>query len=91
MSDEIKITVPDNHFECVLVAALRYSIGRRTYMPELVTNFIKGYCAGKLSKHILEVMIRDIDTASSLGDGCDIETWLSFKAWLEKEAEENAT
>ena len=59
-------------------------------MPELVTNFIKGYCKGKLSQHIISVMIHDISTAASLGDDCDVETWVSFKAWLQKEAE-NAT
>ena len=79
---KITIETPDNHFEAVLISAVRYSIGRRTYMPDLVTSWIKGHCAGALSKQIVDVMIRDIDTAPSLGDDCDARTWMEFREWL---------
>ena len=84
------IQTPDNHFEAVLISAVRYSIGRRTYMPDLVTGWIRGHCAGALSRQTAEVMIRDIDTAASLGDGCDIKTWLEFREWLTKEVSGDA-
>ena len=79
---KITIETPDNHFEAVLISAVRYSIGRRTYMPDLVTSWIRGHCAGALSRQTVEVMIRDIDTAASLGDDCDARTWMEFREWL---------
>ena len=78
----ITIHTPDNHFECVLMSAVRYCIGRRTYMPETVTSWIMGFCNGKLSQKTVGVMIRDIDEAHSLGDQCDAETWARFREWL---------
>ena len=83
--DEIKITVPDNHFEGVLISAIRYCIGRRMYMPETVTRWIMAHCAGKLERITINVMKRDIDEAHCLGDRCDVETWQKFRAWLDKQ------
>ena len=85
---KIEITVPDNQFECLLVAAVRYSIGRRTYMPETVTRWIAENCYHKLSQRIIEVMLRDIDTAPGLGDDCDVTTWSDFRAWLKMQERE---
>lgn len=78
------IQTPDNHFELVLISAVRYCIGRRTYMPEAVTSWIKGHCAGELSRQTVEVMILDIDTAASLGDNYDAKIWMKFREWLTK-------
>ena len=85
------IQTPDNHFELVLISAVRYCIGRRTYMPEAVTSWIKGHCAGALSRQTVEVMIRDIDTAASLGDDCDAKTWMQFREWLKGQEVQNET
>ena len=79
------IETPDNHFESVLISAVRYCIGRRTYMPETVTRWIMGHCKGQLSEQTVAVMIRDIDEAAArygLGDGCDVKTWMEFREWL---------
>lgn len=78
----ITIYTPDNHFDCVLMSAVRYCIGRRTYMPETVTSWIMGFCKGKLEQKTIAVMIRDIDEAASLGDECDVQTWMRFREWL---------
>lgn len=85
--NEIKIDTQSNSFEAVLISAVRYCIGRRTYMPDVVTRWIKGHCAGALSSLTIGVLIRDIDEAESLGDECDVRTWMDFRAWLKAQEE----
>lgn len=75
----------DNHLEAILISAVRYCIGRRTYMPDIVTEYIMHNFDGKLSKKTIGVMIRDIDEAHGLGDRCDVDVWMKFKAWLHKQ------
>lgn len=36
-----KIDLQDDNFTCILTAAIRYTLGRQTYMPSLVTGFIR--------------------------------------------------
>lgn len=86
----IKIT-PDQveFFGAVLNCAVRYCLGRATYMPGLVTDWIMGNCKGLLTANTLFVMKRDIDEAESrngLGMDCDVRTWKRFRAWLEEES-----
>lgn len=81
------INTPDNHFDCLLISAVRYCIGRCTYMPSIVTGWIMSHCKGQLEQTTISVMIRDIETAGSLGDSCDVETWMKFLAWLKKESD----
>ena len=85
----IKIT-PDqvDFFGAVLTCAVRYCLGRCTYMPSLVTDWIMEHCSGLLTAKTLCVMKRDIDEAESqnrLGMGCDVRTWKRFREWLEGE------
>ena len=84
------IDLPDNHFEAVLISAVRYCIGRRSYMPDVVTRWIMGHCKGQLSANTISVMIRDINEAADLGDACDVETWMGFREWLKREGDANA-
>jgi hypothetical protein len=35
----------DEDFGCIVNSALRYSIGRHTYMPSVVMNFVRKYLA----------------------------------------------
>ena len=81
----------DEDLRTILICAIRYSLGRRTYMPGIVTDWIKGHCAGKLPKGTIEIMMRDIQEQremgeranyDSLGDQCDVRTWEKFEAWL---------
>lgn len=85
----IKIT-PDqvDFFGAVLTCAVRYCLGRMTYMPGLVTDWIMDHCKGLLTAKTLCVMKRDIDEAeqrNGLGMDCDVRTWKRFRAWLEEE------
>lgn len=83
----IKIA-PDqiDFFGAVLNCAVRYCIGRKTYMPGLVTDWIMQHCSGLLTNKTLGVMKRDIDEAAArdgLGMACDVQTWIRFREWLE--------
>ena len=83
----IKI-MPDqiDFFGAVLNCAVRYCIGRKTYMPRLVTDWIMRHCSGLLTNKTLGVMKRDIDEAAArdgLGMDCDVQTWRRFREWLE--------
>ena len=52
--------VADSDLECIIGCALRYAIGRNTYMPGLVCDFIKKHI-DVLSENAVDVMINDID------------------------------
>lgn len=89
----IKIA-PDqiDFFGAVLNCAVRYCIGRMTYMPGLVTDWIMQHCHGLLTGKTIFVMKRDIDEAKEhdgLGMDCDVETWRKFREWLDKEEAQN--
>lgn len=78
----------DDDLQVILICAVRYSLGRATYMPGLVTGWIMGHCKGKLTKNTKSVMVSDIDEArkrNALGMDCDVRTWLKFYAWLKGE------
>ena len=78
----------------VAICAVRYALGRRTYMPGLVTEWIMANFAGRMPKNIAEIMLRDIKEQreygeragyDSLGDPCDVRTWEKFEEWLKEE------
>lgn len=49
-----------NHFELMMISALRYAIGRYTYMPSITIEYIR-YLIPQLSAKTLFIMKRDID------------------------------
>lgn len=65
--DRIKFIPVNDDFEAVLTCAIRYSLGRQTYMPELVINFINPLLS-QLSDKTLYCMNKDISEANSYGD-----------------------
>lgn len=77
----------------IYTCALRYAFGRMTYMPGLVTDYIKRH-ADTVANKELNIMIRDIQdeiaTAERIGDkhfgmDCDKRTWMDFYRWLLEE------
>ncbi len=77
------INDPDLGF--VAVVAVRYSIGRKTYAPGLVTDFVKRYW-GILNSPTRAVLLKDMETeiasGRSLGSDFDAVLWVEFKHWL---------
>jgi hypothetical protein len=49
-----------NHFELMMISALRYAIGRYTYMPSVTIEYIR-YLIPQLSAKTLFIMQRDIE------------------------------
>lgn len=52
--------VVSQDFELMMISALRYAIGRYTYMPRVTIDYIR-YLIPQLSTKTLFVMKRDID------------------------------
>lgn len=73
--------VADDDLECIIGCAMRYALGRSTYMPSLVCDFIKKHL-DILSKKSLEVMIRDI-VIDLKSDTPQADVWQSLKSELE--------
>lgn len=76
-------------FNNVLICAIRYCLGRQTYMPSLVMDFIRENKEW-LELNTVNIMLRDIKEFGEWNDGkygmeCDTRDWLSFIGWLESE------
>lgn len=71
------IDIESNDFGCILTAAVRYSLGRRTYMPSLVTSFIRPFLP-YLSDNTVWNLQKDVSECRNYGDDCDIQTWTAF-------------
>ena len=69
----------------IAICALRYCVGRRTYMPSLVIDWVKANWE-LLSVGDRQVIYHDtrkaIASGRSLGHDCDRDTWLEFQVWL---------
>lgn len=63
-------------FEHMLISAVRYALGRRTYIVEVTCNYIACQIPS-LSENCKEIMIHDIEhPICGHGDECDKEDWM---------------
>ena len=75
----------ERDFGTVRGCAVRYSLGRQTYMPSLVQQFINRNLK-QIDSYSLAIMARDIKEAPSYGnETIDKPGWMNFLAVLEKE------
>lgn len=68
----------------ILMYALRYSLGRRTFAPTIVADNIKSNI-DKFNKTDLQLIIKDIDEQKDFGgygDRCDKDTFMSLRKYL---------
>ena len=72
-------------YEHMLISALRYALGRRTYIVELTCKYRESQMP-ILSDRCKDVMIKDIESQKNYGDECDREDWMRL---LEKLREQN--
>ena len=77
------IDIGDDFFGAVLNCAVRYCLGRRTYMPSLVTDFIRPLLP-YLSKKTLWCFEKDIEGTDDYGMDMDKETWMNFLSAVKK-------
>lgn len=80
----------NDDFGAVCNCAVRYCLGRRSYMPSLVCRYIIPLLP-KLTNKTLDCFERDIAekkrTDFDFGDSCDYETWDAFYKAVCKEIE----
>ena len=76
----------DDEFGCIINAAVRYAIGRHTYMPGVVKDFVIRYISA-LDLKTLMVIETDIDREMKyLGNGLDYkEVWVELYNAVQKE------
>ena len=87
MMEKVTITfnADDEDFGAVLNCAVRYCIGRQTYMPSLVIEFIRPYLL-YLNDKTLRCFERDLNEATYFGnENIDKPMWLQFKTEVEYE------
>ena len=84
----------DNDFGDIMILALRYSLGRRTYVTDEVPEFIMQN-ADHINERICGVMLRDLneyfqDRARGYikDDKCDCISWTKLAEYLKKLAQE---
>ena len=81
----------DKNFETILLCAIRYAIGRQTYIPSMVIDYITPLLS-HLSYNTLRLISNDITEYGSyyggLGDDMiDRPYWLNFKRKILAEME----
>lgn len=86
----MNINVEDiNDFQDILISALRYALGRRTYITEETSSFIMKY-PDLITKRMCSVMLRELNkymenrTVLIHDDECDYRVWLDLQQWLIK-------
>lgn len=67
-----------NDEKLILRMSIRYAIGRRTFSPSIVQEYML-HNVKHFSKHELEGVVRDINEANDLGMECDIQDWMEFR------------
>ena len=81
----VTFSLDNEDFGAVLNCAIRYCIGRQTYMPSLVIGFIRPYLP-HLNDKTLRCFERDLNDATYFGDeNIDKPMWLQFKTEVEYE------
>lgn len=63
----ITLKVDNEDFGTICVCALRYAMGRETYMPDLVRGFVRAHLKD-ISDKALNVMIQDCEFQRSIGN-----------------------
>lgn len=67
-------------YEHMIVSAVRYALGRMTYIVEITVNYVLQEIEdNKLSDSCLDVIREDISNAKDLGMECDKKLWI--KLW----------
>ena len=81
----MKLVEIDEDFCTILNCAIRYCLGRQTYMPSLITDFIRPLLP-HLDNKTLSIIENDIRNAESYGnEKIDKPIWVRFLSEVEEE------
>lgn len=79
-----------DEFDVMVCKAVHYTIGRKSYMPYLITDYVKR-SIDSLDTHTLEVIVKDIEFAEKMhflgDDHIDAPMWVKFKNVVKSEIE----
>lgn len=78
--------------ELMLISAVRYALGRQSYIVGVTCNFVKSI-KSKLSQHCIAILIRDIEEELEMcqrlgrtcGMECDERSWMILLRVLKEE------
>lgn len=101
MKDELPQTkikpITTDDFSLICICAIRYSLGRMTYMPNVVQSYIKANLDHFTAKD-LSVVINDIEQHGKDSDGnvdvkaygmeFDYRDWMKFKSLLQHQLDQ---
>lgn len=76
-------------FGSVILCAIRYCLGRRTYMPNLVCNYVRPLLP-YLDERAIGCMERDIRECKDYGMDFDRKMWTSLLADIHRVMEEKS-
>lgn len=85
MSNKLNVVDTDETFGTMMVSAVRYALGRQTYIVSTATNYIK-FISPQLDDRSLACIERDIRTANNYGhETIDKPEWMRLLAVLQDE------
>lgn len=88
-SDDIAVRADD--LGQILLSALRYATGRRTYITGQTADLIRAYWPALPDKW-RELIERDLNyelgLTERLGDQCDHDAWVSLRDWFKQAREQ---
>lgn len=88
LKHDVMIDPSSDEFGAVCNCAVRYCLGRRSYMPSLVCGYLTPLLS-KLDDNTLFCFKRDIEEHKKdgfdFGDSCDYKTWKQFYTAVQKE------
>lgn len=71
-------------YEHIVISAVRYALGRMTYIVELTVNYILQQIEeDKLSDQCLAIIRNDIKSTKDYGMECDKEQWIKLLRKIE--------
>ena len=77
------IKIDSKDLRLTILGCFRYSLGRKSYMPNHISNIIKEY-KDIFERHHWQTIISDIDDCSNLGMDCDKKTWKELKEFAKE-------
>lgn len=84
--NKIKTVEMDENFQEILVSAVRYALGRMTYIVGLTVDYIMPMIRNLDLKYI-NIMIDDIDRQREYGMDMDKDEWMKLLGRLRAERE----
>lgn len=82
----MKNNVGITDYEHMIISAVRYALGRMTYIVNLTVDYVlKDIEKNKLSRNCLSVIKQDIESEKHLGMECDEKDWQRLLDRIKKE------